>query len=241
MLGSTGDYSGALEKIELLIDQLEAAQIAPRYLSMAYDVYGDLLRDLNLLAEAEAAHSRGMEIAIEAQVHFWSPRLQANLAIDRLRQGDLTVENDLLTALTAVAKAGAVYHETRCLEGLAELYLALGQNRAALEHADYLMAAATPGNLRELIAQAYRWQGEAYLALDERDQAEAALTAAAQLAQEIRRVRLIWDVNGALARFYQQYDDRAAAETHQKIAKETVAEIAAALTAEKWLKGLTYA
>jgi tetratricopeptide (TPR) repeat protein len=105
-LGCTGNYGLALENLEKHIEQLETVQVAPRYLSMAYDLYGDLLRDLNLLNQADAAYKRGLAVATEVKVYFWYPRLQANLAINRLQFGDLTGEDDLLAALASTAMAG---------------------------------------------------------------------------------------------------------------------------------------
>jgi predicted ATPase/DNA-binding SARP family transcriptional activator/pimeloyl-ACP methyl ester carboxylesterase len=237
-LGCTGDYAQALEKLEGHIEQLEAIQDAPRYLTLAYDLFGDLLRDLNLLDQAAAAHARGLEVASEVRVHFWYPRLQANLAIDRLRGGDLTVEEDLLAALTSTAKGGAVYHEVRCLEGLAEVYLALGKPEAALEHADYLLAAATPGGARELLAQAFRWRAEALLQLDDYQAAETALQQAANLEREIGRPRLAWDIHDTLARLHRQKGDHAAADNHEAQVKQIVAALATNLKEEKWRVGL---
>ena len=237
-LGCSGDYAPALTHLEQLIAELEAVQDAPRYLSFAYDLYGDLLRDLNLLDKAEAAHRRGLEVAAEVQVHFWYPRLQANLAIDRLRGGDVAVEDDLMAALTATAKAGAVYHEVRCLEGLAELYLALGNFEAALEYADYLKAVATPGGLREMMAQGHRWRGTALLARQDYDLAEAALQQAADLERQIGRPRLAWDIHAALADLYHQKGDQAAADRQAARVKVIVAKIATPLKRKKWLEGL---
>ena len=236
--GFSGDYGQALEQIEQHIANLQQVQVAPRYLSFAYDVYGDLLRDLNLIEQAEAAHSRGLEIATDVQIHFWYPRLLANQAIDRIRRGTFDVEDDLLAALTETAKSGAVFHEIRCLEGLAELYLSIGSNKAALEYADYLLAAATLGGAYELTAQAHRWRGEAFVALEDFDAAETALQDAMKLEQNIGRPRLAWDIHRALARLCRQIGNEADAQKHEAQVKQIVGELAANLPREEWRSGL---
>jgi tetratricopeptide (TPR) repeat protein len=237
-LGCTGDYALALQNLKNHIKQLEAVELAPRYLSMAYDLYGDLLRDLNLFDQAGAAYRRGLEIAADVEVYFWYPRLQANLAINRLRQGDSTGEDDLLAALASTAKAGAVFHEVRCLEGLAELYLALGRPETALEHANYLLAAATPGGMQEVMARAHRWRGEALLALQDFRAAGSAGKQAAELARKMERPRLAWDIHALLAGVYRQQGDRAAANGQDQLVAAIVADLAGNLTEDRWRTGL---
>jgi pimeloyl-ACP methyl ester carboxylesterase/tetratricopeptide (TPR) repeat protein len=237
-LGCTGDYAQGLKKLEQHIAKLERVAIAPRYLSMTYDLYGDLLRELNLFAEAEAAHRRGLEVAAEVKVHFWHPRLKANLAIDRMRQGQLDVEGDLLEALTSIGISGAVYHEVRCLEGLAEFYLAAGNPQETREHGEYLLAAATPGAHRELIAQAHRWRGEALLAMDDYAAAESALQEALNLSRQITRPRLAWDIHDALARLCRITGNEPAAKTHEARIADIVGTLAQNLAGTKWPTGL---
>ncbi len=237
-MGYSGDYGQALEQLEQHINRLQQVQTAPRYLSFAYDFYGDLLRDINLLDQAEAAHQRGLEIAANAQIHFWYPRLLANCAIDRIRRGNLDVEEGLLAALTETAKSGAVFHEVRCLEGLTELYLAMGSTRAALEYANYLLAASNLGGARELTAQAHRWRGEIFIAMADFDAAESALQAALALEQQIERPRLAWDIHQAMSRLYRQIGQHSAAEQHDAAVRQIVAALAANIPQEKWRSGL---
>jgi len=134
--------------------------------------------------------------------------------------------------------AGAVYHEVRCLEGLAELYIALDQPEAALEHADYLLTAATPGGMRELIARAHRWRGEALLASKDLRSAESALQQAASLESEIRRPRLAWDIHDAFARLYRQQGNQVAVVEREAMVAQIVAELAGKLTENRWRTGL---
>jgi predicted ATPase/pimeloyl-ACP methyl ester carboxylesterase len=237
-LGCTGDYAQGLEKLEQHIAKLGRVGIAPRYLSMTYDFYGDLLRELNLFDEAEAAHRRGLEVAAEVKVHFWHPRLKANLAIDRMRQGQLDVEDDLLEALTSIGISGAVYHEVRCLEGLAEFYLAAGNPEESREHGDYLLAAATPGAHRELIARAHRWRGEALLAMEDYTAAESTLQHALSLAEQITRPRLAWDIHDALARLFQETGNEPAVKMHQAKMTEIMTALAQNLEDTRWRASL---
>jgi hypothetical protein len=106
--------------------------------------------------------------------------LQANHAIDQLRQGDLSVEGQLQEALNIALAPNQGMHAARCLEGLAEFYLARGDLEKTLAFAGRLLRLGQGGGLREMVAQAHRWQGEALLAAGRLEQAEIELKQAAR-------------------------------------------------------------
>jgi tetratricopeptide (TPR) repeat protein len=152
--------------------------------------------------------------------------LQANLAIDRLRLGDRqNVEQDLLAALAIAQNNGQEFHATRCLEGLTECNLVLGNLEAALKYADALLKLAEPRKLNEMVAQVHRWRGEVMLAAGQLDAAEDELNQAAALATEIGRVRLRWDVHTALHRLYEIRGQAELAHKHETIVQTIVAQI----------------
>ncbi|HCX34477.1 MAG TPA: hypothetical protein DHV08_13650, partial [Rhodocyclaceae bacterium] len=86
-------------------------------------------------------------------------------------------------------------------------------------YADDLFALAEANGLRELDAVARRWRGEALLAENEHAAAQAELTRAAALAEDIGRVRLQMDVQRALARVLEAQGDRAAAQRRDAAAR----------------------
>lgn len=197
--GCTGNYDEALAGMTKTLRWLESVNHI-RYQIIGHDLLSLLLTDMERTAEAEQVCERGLSLAREKRITFWTPRLEANLAIARLRLGRLDVGPALERAAACCRRNAEGFQLARCLEGLAELALARGNARACLSHADELLALVEPAGLRELAAQARRWRGEALLA--QRRGAEAAdeLRRAARLAEEIGRARLASDVRKALAK-----------------------------------------
>jgi tetratricopeptide (TPR) repeat protein len=195
-------------------------------------------RDLNLPERAKAIHTEGVQVALTRKIGNWLPRLQANLAIDRLRLGELEVEVDLEEALATTLRRGQELHAPPCLEGLAELALIKGEPQRALDCADQLLALAEPRGMREAVAQAQRWRGEALLAAENVAAAEIALQRAAELAADINRARLLWDVHAALAGLYRATGQTGHAGSHQARVQALIDRIAANLTDPELRVGL---
>ena len=81
-------------------------------------------------------------------------------------------------------------------------------------HADELLAIAEANGLRELEAVARRWRGEAMFVEKDYAAAQAELSRAASLAEDIGRVRLQMDTQSALARLLAAQGQRDAARRH---------------------------
>jgi ATP/maltotriose-dependent transcriptional regulator MalT len=128
---------------------------------------------------------------------MWNPRISANLAIARLRLGDLDVKATLESAADDCRQNAERYQLTRCLEGLAELALARGEPAAALAHAGELLSLAQPGGLKELVARARRWRGAALLAQGDAVAGHDELSKAERLATEIGHAGLLADIRKA--------------------------------------------
>jgi len=102
----------------------------------------------------------------------------------------------------------------RCLEGLAEIALAAGDAGRCRAYADELLAVAGKSGLREQEADARRWRGEALFSQKAYAEAQAELSRAAALAEEIGRVRLQMDAEAALTRLYRAQRQNGAAKGH---------------------------
>jgi hypothetical protein len=202
------------------------------FYATALDKLGYLYQDLNRLPEAEAAHAEGLAAAERLNTRWWRPRLQTNLALDRLRQGDLNVGAALQAAFDLTVTTGLHMHGAYALAGLAELAVARGEADAALAHARDLAALAEAGGLREMAAEAARWRGQA-LALAGDQAAEAALAEAMAQAQALGRVRLIWDVHAALAGVYEAKGQAERASQHRAAARRLRAEALEGVDAEQ--------
>jgi DNA-binding SARP family transcriptional activator len=228
--GSLGDYQRGVEFARRSV--AFTAHASMLFHATALDKLGYLYQDLNLLPQAEAAHAEGLAMAERLDTRWWRPRLQTNLALDRLRQGDSTVGGALQAALDLTVATGLHIHGAYALAGLAELAVARGEAASALGHARALAAMAQAGGMREMAAQASRWEGQAHALAGDHAAAEAALTRALAQAQALGRVRLVWDVHVALACLHQVQGQASLAEHHQAAGRRLRAQVLEGLDAE---------
>ncbi len=201
-----------------------------RYLSVALDFHGMLLQDLNLFAQAEEVHARGLEVARSKVIGFWLPFLQANLAIDRLRQGRLDVGADLQEALAFSEENGLQLHALRCLQGLCEWALACDRPADALAFAARLEHIAAPAHLREALCQALRLKALALLALGRAEEAQAALQRALELAEVIGKPKVLWEVHASFGLLTETLGLPEVAAAHREAARRIIAALAANLS-----------
>lgn len=214
VLGSLGRYD------EALVHAHEANAITERigaryFQTIALDTIGELYREIGMLDKAEAYHNQACDKASETNVGNWLPRIQANLAIDRVRLGrlDADVESLLQKNLTLTLQRGQELHTVRCLEGLVELSLAKGDFHAALDYAKQSFDLAEPRGMREAATRACFLRGQTLLQMGDLPAAEAALQDAAVREQQLGRPRLALDIHQALANVYQaQGKEKEAAE-----------------------------
>ncbi len=223
--GLSGNYQQALEYLNKSLRIAESIE-AKRFHSLLLDMYGTIWQELNLPDRAKIAHKQAVALAQQADAGWWMPRLQANLAIDRLRLGDLDGEKILQSTFEKAMSRRLEIHAVRCLEGLAELALAQSKPHQALHYAEQLQHLAEPGGMRELVAQAHRWRGEALLALGELKMAAAELEQALGLAEAIGRPRLAWDLHAALAKVYRGQKKEEVALEHEAQVKQIVDNLA---------------
>ena len=212
--GLSGNYQQALDYLNQSLSIAESIG-ARRFQSLLLDMTGAIWQELNHLERAKAAHEQALELAQEADAGWWLPRIRANLAIDTLRLGELTVAETLQTTFEEAMQRQLKMHAVRCLEGLTELALAQDNPAQALEYADQLQHLAEPGGMREIVAEAHRWRGQARLALGELAAAADELEQALTLAQTIGRPRLEWACHVALAALSRKRGDEAAAADHE--------------------------
>jgi tetratricopeptide (TPR) repeat protein/DNA-binding XRE family transcriptional regulator len=193
----SGQYDEALEGMLKTLRWLEGLK-QTRYQLIAYDLLGHLLMEEGRNRQAVEQCERGLELARRERIAFWRPRIEANLAIARLRLGQLDVGPALEQAAAYCRQNSEGHQLARCLEGLAELALARGDAAACLAHAAELLLLAEPAGLRELAAQARRWRGAALMAKKQPAAAEQELLRAASVADEIGRPRLARAARAAL-------------------------------------------
>ena len=209
----TGNYGAAWTGMMNTLRWLESLKQV-RYQFIAYDFIGHLLLDLGLNEQALQHMERGLALSRETGIDFWRIAIEAHRAIARSRLGHRDVAPALQDALEQARRSCERYLMTRCLEGLAAVALGQGDASRCRTFADELLALAQSNGLRELEASARRWHGEAWLAEKAYAPAQAELLRAAELAEDIGRVRLRMEAQAGLARLFAAQGQRDAAQRH---------------------------
>ena len=220
-----GRFDQAWHDLNEALPRLETLGLA-RYQIMAHDALGGLFLDLNQPGQALQHFERGLSLARDAGIKFWQPRLQAGLAIAQLRLGVPTDRAALLAAQQYTQDHSETWLTLRCLEALAELALANGDADGCFTQADQLLALASRGDLRELIAQAHCLRGLAWLAGKAYESARNELTLAVTLAEQTGRVRLARECHSALARVAAALGDCSGENAQRANARALAAQVA---------------
>jgi len=217
-LACTGRYGEAWVDMQKTLHWLESLK-QTRYQLIAYDCIGHLLLDLGLNEPAVEQLERGLALGRDTGILYWRAALDTHLAVARSRLGQQVNTSDLQATLAQTRRTAEHYMMVRCLDGLAEIALAAGDARCCRAHADELLAIAAANGLREMEAVARRWRGEAMFVEKEYAAAQAELSRAAVLAEDIGRVRLQMDAETALTRLLAAQGRRTAAQRHDATAR----------------------
>jgi tetratricopeptide (TPR) repeat protein/transcriptional regulator with XRE-family HTH domain len=220
----TGRYGEAWIDLLKTLHWLESLKQA-RYQLIAIDCIGHLLLDLGLNELAIEHLERGLALGRDSDILFWRAAIETNIAIARSRLGQKVDMPALQATLEQTRRNAERYMMVRCLEGLAEIALASGDAIRSRTYADELLAIAETNGMRELEAVARRWRGEAMFAEKDHAAAQAELSRATALAEDIGRVRLQMDTQATLARLLDAQGQRAAAQRHAEKAREIAAVI----------------
>jgi tetratricopeptide (TPR) repeat protein len=209
----TGRYGEAWSGMQTTLRWLESLDQV-RYQLIAYDFIGHLLLDLGLDELAVEQLERGLALGRNTGIMFWRAAIDADIAVARSRLGQRDVAPALRATLERTRRTSERYLMISCLEGLAEIALAAGDSGHCLAYADELLAIAEANGLREIEAGARRWRGEALLVDRAYAPAQAELSRAAALADDIGRVRLQMDAHSALARLCEAQGQDDTAQRH---------------------------
>jgi tetratricopeptide (TPR) repeat protein/DNA-binding XRE family transcriptional regulator len=234
----TGRYGEAWTGMQKTLSWLESLRQV-RYQFIAYDFIGHLLLDLGLNERVVEHLERGLALGRDTGILFWRATIDTHLAVARSRLGQKVVAPALQTTLEQTRRASERYMMVRCIDGLAEIALAAGDASRCRAYGDELLAIAEPNGLRELEAVARRWRGEAMFVEKAYVEAQAELSRAAALAEDIGRVRLQMDAQAALARLLAAQGQRDAAQLHDARAREIAGAIEKSLESsglEAWLR-----
>jgi tetratricopeptide (TPR) repeat protein/DNA-binding XRE family transcriptional regulator len=203
----TGRYGEAWIGMQKALHWLESLKQV-RYQLIAYDFIGHLLLDLGLNELVIEHLEHGLALGRDTGIQFWRAAIDTHLAIARSRLGQQVDTTALQATFEQTRRTSERYMLVRCLDGLAEITLAVGDTRRCRAYGDELLVIAESNGLRELEAVARRWRGEALLAEKDYVAAQAELSRATVLAEKVGRVRLQMDAHAALARLLAAQDQR---------------------------------
>jgi len=220
----TGRYGEAWTSIQNILHELESIRQV-RYQFIAYDFIGLLLLDLGLNEQAVEQLERGRSLGHDTGILFWRAAIDTHLAVARSRLGQQVDTSALQSTLEQTRHTSERYMMVRCLDGLAEIAHTAGDAIRCRTHADELLAIAEPNGLRELEAAARRWRGEALFVEKNYVAAQAELSRATALAEDVGRVRLQMDIQVALARTLATQGQRNASQNHSAKAHAIAEEI----------------
>lgn len=223
-----GEFGAAWQGLNETLKHLETLNLV-RYQIMAHNMLGHLLLDLALDAKASEAFDRGLDIARQAGITYWTPLLRANRAIALARQGALDIEPELVSALEQSLQNREGWFLPRCYEGLAELQLRRGDHVQCRHYADQLLSLGEQDNLRESIARAHRWRGEAMLASGNPEAAAAELGIALAASEQLGTPRLSWDIHRTLTQVARETRRSDEAKQHEAAARDIEKRIKANL------------
>ena len=193
-----GHYGEAWTGMQQTLHWLESLNQV-RYQLIALDSIGHLLLDLGLNDGVIGHLERGLAIGRDTGILFWRAAIDTHLAVARSRMGQEVDVHALQATLEQTRRTSERYMTVRCLDGLAEITLRVGDTIRCRAYADDLLAIAESNGLRELEAVARRWRGEAMFAEKDYTQSEEELSRAVEIAEDLGRVRLQWDLHNVLA------------------------------------------
>jgi len=220
-MGHYGEAWSGMQKTMRWLESLNQV----RYQFIAYDFMGHLLLDVGLNEQVVEQMERGLALARDTGINFWRAALEAHLATAQARLGRRGGAAALQAVLDETRRTSERYLMVGCLYALAEAALTEGDASRSRAFADELLLLAESSGLREAEARARRWRGEALLVAEAYAEAQAELSRAAALAEDIGRVRLQMDAESALARVMAAQGRPEAAQHHATKARAIAAAI----------------
>jgi tetratricopeptide (TPR) repeat protein/transcriptional regulator with XRE-family HTH domain len=210
----SGHYGEAWSGMQKTLHWLENLNQV-RYQLIAADCIGHLLLDLGLNELAIEHLERGLALGRDTGIQFWHAAIITHYAVAHSRLGQQVNMPALQNTLDQTRRTAERYMLVRCLDGMAEITLAVGDASRCRAYADELLAIAEQNDLRELEAVARRWRAEAMLVEKNFVEAQAELSRAVALADNIGRVRLQMDIQNTLSRLHASQGHRDTAQRHR--------------------------
>jgi diguanylate cyclase (GGDEF)-like protein len=236
-----GEYDRALNYYQQALDlQADVGHRWGRALTM--QEIGTLYQDLFYMDGAKDSHQKSLDLMQELGLDADKPGLLASMGMDHYLSGDDGLAVKLLNeALVMTRQLGSREAEPGVLEGLALVWLSLGNDLEARHYCERLTAVATERGLKRHLAAAKRIRGEILLkeAASSQspparwDDAEAELKEAANKAKRIGELPLLWRIHESLAKFYEKKGDDKRRRIQLEKAREVIERIVSNISDRK--------
>lgn len=240
-LSHQGQYGLALQAIQSGL--AVAGEIEhPLWLTYAYWLSGLVHLDLLALPLARQQLERALGLARETGSMFWLRISTALLALTYIRLNEYDRAESVLAGMLGARAKGdgldsVAWPEQTAMQRLiwyahAELALACGEPRMALQIVEQLIAAAPPSAPERPALRLSKLRGEALTVLGRTAEAEAALREAQAAATTQDEPPLLWRIHLALSRLYQAQGQQAAAAAELAEAQAIIDPLAATIPDE---------
>jgi tetratricopeptide (TPR) repeat protein len=230
--GPRGEYANALKVAQeglALAEQIEHHE----WMTMGHWELGTLYLDILALPEARASLEQAFTLAHEVGSWNWIRIVSGFIARALILQEDFKQAESILTDALEPDAPMQTIGQRLVWAARAELALARGEHRLALDITERLIATAANLTGERVIPHLWKLRGEALAGLHHVAEAESALRAAqeAALAQGLRP--LAWRICIALGRLYQAQRRREEARQAFDTARTTIEELAAPIQDDK--------
>jgi predicted ATPase/DNA-binding CsgD family transcriptional regulator len=231
-LGPRGEYAYALKVAQeglALAEQIEHHE----WMTNGYWTLGALYLDLLALPEAQTSLEQAFTLAHEVGSWNWIRIVSGFLARVLILQEDFKQADSILTAALEYDAPMQTIGQRLVWTARAELALARGDYRLALDITELLIASATNLTDERVIPYLWKLRGEATVAFHKVAEAEAVLRTAEQAAHAQGLRPLLWRICVALGSLYQAQGDHEAARQAYDSARTTIEELATPIQDEK--------
>ncbi len=225
-----GQYGLALERVQRGLEI--AREIAHRqWICFAYRISGYIYLDLLALSRARDTLDQSLALARQVGSIFHTRSATAHRCRIAIEEHEYVQAEEILSAELSPDLPMQTSVQRQLWRERAELALALGKPKSALDVADGLFATAANVPAGDMGPMPYiaRIRGEALAALERWEEAEATLLAALNTAQTKAIPRLVWRIHVALGNLYQSQQQHAQAAQSFASARTVVDEIAASV------------
>ena len=233
-----GEYQNALSNHNEALTILESLHDRWRIVQVLNDI-GECHQALYDIETAREYHEKSLELADQYEAHLIKPEILRNLGVDLVEQGDYNWGMAYLQeALESARGFGNREQEALSLYNLARAHLRIGNIAEASESAINLQAVAESLNADRFRALGLFVQGELLYQQGKRQEAMAALNAAALAAQTAVDRGVLWKLHATMSHVV---DDASIASIHRMIAAEFIRQTAEPLQDARLKYGFVHA